>query len=59
MLGAGRVLSVLATGGAPPGGGMRLGAAKLGERHGIAFDRLHCITNMPINRYYDWLKEKG
>ena len=24
--------------------------AHLGDKFGIVFDRLHCITNMPINR---------
>ncbi len=27
----------------------------LGERHGIVFDRLFTITNMPIARFADWL----
>ena len=27
------------------------------RRHGIRFDALYCITNMPISRYLDWLIE--
>ncbi len=29
------------------------------RRHGIRFDALYCITNMPISRYLDWLIESG
>jgi len=29
---------------------------KLMADHGIVFDQLHCITNMPINRFHDHLK---
>jgi radical SAM/Cys-rich protein len=29
----------------------------LGERHGIVFDRLFTITNMPIARFADWLDQ--
>jgi radical SAM/Cys-rich protein len=31
----------------------------LKERYGVSFTRLHCITNMPINRFLDDLKSKG
>jgi len=31
----------------------------LSEQFDITFDRLHCITNMPINRFYDHLKDGG
>ena len=27
--------------------------------HGITFDALYCITNMPISRYLEWLIESG
>jgi radical SAM/Cys-rich protein len=27
--------------------------------HGIRFDALYCLTNMPISRYLDWLVESG
>ncbi len=29
--------------------------AELSARHGIVFDALICITNMPISRYLEWL----
>ncbi|MGF1466047.1 MAG: arsenosugar biosynthesis radical SAM (seleno)protein ArsS [Sandaracinaceae bacterium] len=29
----------------------------LKEQHGIVFDELFCITNMPISRFLDWLLE--
>jgi len=29
---------------------------ELKEKYGIVFDQLHCITNMPINRFHDHLK---
>lgn len=32
---------------------------KLQENYGISFDRLITITNMPIARYLDWLKQTG
>ena len=32
---------------------------ELGERHGIAFDALFTITNMPISRYLEWLESSG
>lgn len=32
---------------------------KLGTEFGISFNKLICITNMPINRFYDYLKEEG
>jgi len=33
--------------------------AELERRHGITFDRLFCITNMPISRYLEWLRDTG
>jgi radical SAM/Cys-rich protein len=27
--------------------------------HGIVFDALYCLTNMPISRYLEWLIESG
>ena len=27
--------------------------------HGVRFDALYCITNMPINRYLEWLMASG
>jgi radical SAM/Cys-rich protein len=33
--------------------------AELARRHGIVFDRLFCITNMPISRYLEWLRDTG
>lgn len=32
---------------------------ELDRRFGIRFDRLFCITNMPIRRYLDWLRKSG
>lgn len=32
---------------------------ELKRLHGIAFDALYCITNMPISRYLDWLIDSG
>ena len=32
---------------------------ELRRLHGITFDALYCITNMPISRYLDWLEESG
>jgi radical SAM/Cys-rich protein len=32
---------------------------ELGQRHGITFDRLFCLTNMPIARFLDWLRRHG
>jgi radical SAM/Cys-rich protein len=29
------------------------------ERHGVTFDALYSITNMPISRYLDWLERSG
>ena len=29
----------------------------LGDRHGVVFDQLFCLTNMPIARYLEWLVE--
>jgi radical SAM/Cys-rich protein len=31
----------------------------LRERHGVSFNRLFCITNMPIGRYLDYLHRTG
>jgi len=31
----------------------------LAERHGVRFDRLVAIANMPIRRYRDWLERTG
>jgi radical SAM/Cys-rich protein len=31
----------------------------LGARHGIVFDRLYTITNMPIERFAGWLRRAG
>ncbi|HEY6552946.1 MAG TPA: DUF3641 domain-containing protein, partial [Vicinamibacteria bacterium] len=33
--------------------------AYLGAHHGIVFDRLFTITNMPIARFADWLERGG
>ncbi|MCA9609724.1 MAG: arsenosugar biosynthesis radical SAM protein ArsS [Myxococcales bacterium] len=30
---------------------------ELMRRHGVAFDALYCMTNMPISRYLEWLIE--
>ncbi len=27
--------------------------------HGVRFDALYCITNMPISRYLEWLEQSG
>jgi radical SAM/Cys-rich protein len=32
---------------------------ELAQRHGIHFDALYTITNMPISRYLEWLIESG
>jgi radical SAM/Cys-rich protein len=32
---------------------------RLNDRHGVTFDRLLCLNNMPISRYLDWLQETG
>jgi radical SAM/Cys-rich protein len=32
---------------------------ELGHRHGVCFDKLFTITNMPISRYLEWLIESG
>ena len=32
---------------------------ELERRHGVTFDALFCITNMPISRYLEWLEESG
>ena len=32
---------------------------ELGQRHGIQFNRLYTITNMPISRFWDELREAG
>ncbi|MFN3201162.1 MAG: arsenosugar biosynthesis radical SAM (seleno)protein ArsS [Bradymonadia bacterium] len=31
----------------------------LQANHGVTFDRLLCLNNMPISRYLEWLLEKG
>lgn len=31
---------------------------RLMDDHGISFDHLICITNMPINRFYEYLKDE-
>jgi len=31
----------------------------LKDKYGIMFNDLHCITNMPINRFYDHLQKQG
>jgi radical SAM/Cys-rich protein len=33
--------------------------AALEKNHGITFDRLFALNNMPISRYLEWLLEKG
>jgi radical SAM/Cys-rich protein len=32
---------------------------ELGRLHGVRFDELYTITNMPISRFLDWLVESG
>jgi radical SAM/Cys-rich protein len=32
---------------------------ELWREHGVRFDALYCITNMPISRYLGWLVESG
>lgn len=32
---------------------------ELSRNHGVTFDRLYCITNMPISRYLEWLIDSG
>ncbi|HET9452260.1 MAG TPA: arsenosugar biosynthesis radical SAM (seleno)protein ArsS, partial [Aggregicoccus sp.] len=32
---------------------------ELSKNHGIRFDALYCITNMPISRYLEWLQDSG
>jgi len=32
---------------------------RLARNHGVTFDRLLTLTNMPINRFLDWLLESG
>ncbi len=32
---------------------------ELARRHGVTFDALYTITNMPISRYLEWLIESG
>jgi radical SAM/Cys-rich protein len=29
------------------------------ERHGVTFDALYTITNMPVSRYLEWLEQSG
>ncbi|NNF58609.1 MAG: radical SAM/Cys-rich domain protein [Rhodothermaceae bacterium] len=33
--------------------------AALARNHGVAFDRLFALTNLPISRYLEWQLEKG
>jgi radical SAM/Cys-rich protein len=33
--------------------------AELAARHGVSFDALICLTNMPVGRYRDWLVASG
>lgn len=33
--------------------------AGLARTHGVTFDRLLCLTNMPISRYLEWLEASG
>ena len=33
--------------------------AALAKHHGVTFDRLLALTNMPMARYLEWLEEKG
>ena len=33
--------------------------AALQRNHGVTFDRLFCLNNMPISRFLEWLLEKG
>lgn len=33
--------------------------AALSRNHGVTFDRLLALNNMPISRYLEWLEEKG
>ncbi len=33
--------------------------AALAQRHGVTFDRLFALNNMPMSRYLEWLLEKG
>jgi len=32
---------------------------ELTRLHGVSFDALYCITNMPISRYLEWLETSG
>ena len=32
---------------------------ELARLHGVTFDALYCITNMPIARYLEWLEDTG
>lgn len=32
---------------------------ELGSRHGILFDRLFCLANLPIARFREWLERSG
>jgi radical SAM/Cys-rich protein len=32
---------------------------ELQRLHGVTFDALYCIANMPISRYLEWLEESG
>lgn len=33
--------------------------AALQRQHGVSFDRLFCLNNMPISRFLEWLVESG
>ncbi len=33
--------------------------AALLRNHGVSFDRLFCLNNMPISRFLEWLDERG
>jgi radical SAM/Cys-rich protein len=33
--------------------------AALQRNHGVTFDRLFCLNNMPISRFLEWLLEQG
>ena len=32
---------------------------ELARQHGVSFDALYCLTNMPISRYLEWLVQSG
>jgi radical SAM/Cys-rich protein len=43
----------------PQGAQEKQFAARLARDHGVAFNRLHTITNMPISRFLEFLLESG